>query len=242
MKWPQVVLSIFPGMDVLGMGFRAEGFYIVWGPDRLWGWDVRDFHVPPGLFDGVIGGPPCQVFSRVRHVNPLAGRDTGNLIPEFERVVFQAQPPWWLMENVRDAPLPNVPGYQVEATLINNRWWGHEQNREHRFSFGTREGLKLRFDDVVVFESPTREPRVCASDCRRTPIKLLAGKKLRKGSLNLRPKRSLQEMLRLQGLPADVFEHSPFTREAQIGMLGNAVPLTMARSLARAVKGALERS
>jgi site-specific DNA-cytosine methylase len=47
----------------------------------------------------------------------------GNLIPEFERCVERARPRWFLMENVRDAPLPVVPGYVVRSSLVNNRWF-----------------------------------------------------------------------------------------------------------------------
>ena len=49
------------------------------------------------------------------------------------------------------------------------------------------------------------------------------------------PRYSLEEMLDLQGLPRDLFEHSPFTVAAQRKLIGNAVPLGMARQLARAV-------
>ena len=50
------------------MAFEEEGFCVVRGPDLLWGGDIRRFHPPAGRFDGVIGGPPCQAFSRLRHL------------------------------------------------------------------------------------------------------------------------------------------------------------------------------
>src|SRR6476659_2456796 len=65
--WPRgavsqpLVLSLFPGIGLLDMAFESEGFCVVRGPDLLWGGDVRSFHVPYGRFDGVIGGPPCQI-------------------------------------------------------------------------------------------------------------------------------------------------------------------------------------
>jgi len=216
-------------------GFEEEGYCVVAGPDLLWGSDIREFHAPTGVFEGIIGGPPCQCFSRVRYVNPLCGNKTGNLITEFERVVAEAQPDWFVMENVEGAPIPSVPGYQVDPSLFNNRFLGEKENRIHRFSFGTRDGRKLVYD-IALFENPVWEPRVCASDSRRTPIKLLAGKKLRKGALNMRPKRTITEALELQGLPANFFEFSPFRKDAQMNMIGNAVPLPMARALARAVR------
>lgn len=56
----QLILLLFPGIDLLGQGFEAEGFSVVRGPDLIFGQDVRGFHVPAGKFEGVIGGPPSR--------------------------------------------------------------------------------------------------------------------------------------------------------------------------------------
>jgi len=69
----QVLLSLFPGIDLLGRAFEEHGFCIVRGPDLLWGGDIRAFHPPPGRFDGVVGGPPCQTFSQFRHLYSVTG-------------------------------------------------------------------------------------------------------------------------------------------------------------------------
>ena len=45
-------------------------------------------------------------------------------------------------------------------------------------------------------------------------------------------------MLELQGLPKDLFEHSPLTVQGKRKFVGNAVSLPMARAVAKAVKGA----
>ena len=66
-----LVLSLFPGIDLLGRGFELEGFSIVRGPDLIFGGDVRTFSVPRGRFDGVIGGSPCPDFSRARRAPPI---------------------------------------------------------------------------------------------------------------------------------------------------------------------------
>jgi len=52
----------------------------------------------------------------------------------------------------------------------------------------------------------------------------------------LAPKRDLAEMLRLQGFPSQWLEHQPWTMSAKRKMIGNGVPLPMARALARAVR------
>ena len=102
------VLSIFPGIDLLGRGFEQEGFCVVRGPDLLWGGDIRRFHVPCGSFAGVIGGSPCQDFSQARRNSPSGGGKT--LLAEFCRVVLEAQPEWFLLENV-----PGVPSIEAES-------------------------------------------------------------------------------------------------------------------------------
>jgi len=228
-----LVLSIFPGIDLLGRAFEEEGYCVVRGPDPLWGGDIRSFHPPVGVFAGVIGGPPCQEFSRLRFVNKKRPSKWGNLIPEFERIVVEAQPDWFVMENIDRAPIPSVPGYKVDPTLLNNRWLGGVQNRVHRFSFGTKEGTKLVYD-VSLFEHPEWEPRVCAAGSvkpgapkdNQTNLKYHGWKTVA----------ALRNSLRLQGLPEDFLDDAPFTLEGKHSVIGNAVPLPMGRTLARAVK------
>lgn len=271
-----LVLSLFPGIGLLDQGFEAEGFCVVRGPDLLWGGDIRRFHPPAGRFEGVIGGPPCQAFSTLVHLVRATGRRVApDLIPEFVRVVYEAQPAWFLMENVRDAPLPSIEGYIVDAPLLNNRWLGGEQSRLHRFSFGTRDGRKLiQFVNQSALECFDWSPRVLASGGYRpanleggnhskTPEEARASRKPRGGRLphdgrgnggHARPGpwgRSrmaglgwkttayFQEAKRLQGLPVD-FDLPPFTVKAKVSALGDAVPLPMARELARAIKASLE--
>lgn len=86
----RLILSIFPGIDLLGRAFEEAGFCVVRGPDLLWGGDIRRFHPPAGVFLGIVGGPPCQDFSSLRRDEP-----TGyglEMITEFLRVVTETQP------------------------------------------------------------------------------------------------------------------------------------------------------
>src|SRR5713226_3268861 len=114
-----LVLSLFPGIGLIDMAFEEEGFCVVRGPDLLWGGDIRRFHPPAGKFDGVIGGPPCQAFSTLAALNHHLGNEPkfGNLIPEFERCVGEAEPEWFVMENVPGAPVPKVPGFWTHHEL-----------------------------------------------------------------------------------------------------------------------------
>ena len=67
------MLSLFPGLGVLGKAFEKAGWCVVRGPDVIWGGDVRDFNPPPGHFHGVIGGPPCQSFSALAPLSSTLG-------------------------------------------------------------------------------------------------------------------------------------------------------------------------
>jgi DNA (cytosine-5)-methyltransferase 1 len=240
-----LVLSLFPGIDILGRGFEEEGWCVVRGPDLLWGGDVRGFHPPAGRFEGVIGGPPCQVFSQLKYLVPSAGEKHGNLIPEFERVVTEATPDWFVMENVPRAPEPRAAGYVVNSFILDNRWLGEAQRRKRRFSFGTTDGRRLHVAGST-FESLEYRQAVTSS-LRAVPVKLNASG---------RPKRtytedgkrhgpgqgrraSLADMLRHQGLPEDMLEECPLTMTGKRQLVGNAVPLPMARAVAKAVGKAL---
>ncbi len=220
-----LVLSTFPGLGLLDRAFEEEGYCIVRGPDVLWGGNIKDFHPPAGVFGSVIGGPPCQVFSALKALNPLAGEKHGNLIPEFERVVFEAQPEWFVMENVPGAPEAEVPGYIVQSLILNNRWVGGEQDRTRRFSFGTRDGRSLSVD-VALFEDQAWHPTVLAGH----------GPVGRGKGYDSNP--SIQDMCRLQGLPEDFLEDAPFTAHGKRKVIGNGVALPMGRAIAAAVRRA----
>ena len=250
----QLVLSLFPGIGLLDMAFEEEGFCVVRGPDLLWGGDIRRFHPPAGAFQGVIGGPPCQLFSQMRHIQPLAGKKHGNLIPEFERVVAEAAPEWFVMENVRDAPLPVVAGYEVNAQLLKDVWVGGETMRVRRISFGTPSGVRLGVEQIALH---TPEPEVAAlagGGDRLVPVALV-----RDGKGGHKPKQygnsgprtalgrstsseGLGMKLRQQGLPPDFLRDAPFTASGKSHAVGNGVPLPMGRAIAKAVKAALSKA
>lgn len=250
-----LVLSLFPGIGLLDMAFEEAGFCVVRGPDLLWGGDVRAFHPPAGRFDGVIGGPPCQLFSQMRHIQPLAGQKHGNLIPEYERVVLEAQPDWFIMENVRDAPTPVVEGYTVHAQMLKDVWVGGGTMRMRRFSFGTRDGRRLGIEQVALH---TQHPEVAAlagGGDRSVPVRMQAGpdgpvlKKRAKQYGNSGPRTALgrggsavdgyRTKLQQQGLPADFLSDAPFTAHGKSHAVGNGVPLPMGRAIAQAVKRAM---
>ena len=230
-----LVLSLFPGIGLLDMAFEEEGFCVVRGPDLLWGGDIRNFHPPAGVFDGVIGGPPCQMFSRLSDLNEHAGKSHGNMIPEFERCVGEARPAWFVMENVRDAPRPSVEGYGVHEQLLKDVWVGGATTRLRRISFGVSFGLGgRRVLDIEQQALHEQEPKPT----------VLAGHgeavgQCRRGFLG----RTWQDCARDQGLSEEWIEHmesAPFTVHGRKKVIGNGVPLPMGRAIARAVKRAIQ--
>jgi DNA (cytosine-5)-methyltransferase 1 len=238
-----LVLSLFPGIGLLDMAFEEAGFSVVRGPDVIWGGDIRRFHVPAGHFAGVIGGPPCQSFSSLAALNRSMGREIrfGNLIPEFERVVMEAQPEWFVMEQVRRAPLPVVEGYGVHEQILNNRWLGDAQHRIRRISFGTRDGRRL----------PVQQTALEALDVERAVTSTSGGRrafphatdprrgKQGKGADALLKTRTVAECAVVQGLPADFLSDSPLTDAGKRKAIANGVPLPMGRAIAKAVRAAM---
>ena len=208
------VLSLFPGADILGMGFEQEGYCVVRGPDKIWGGDIRNFH-PPDCFEGVIGGPPCQPFSR-RPGTEIRGRDNYEegiqMVREFCRCVFQARPLWFLMENVPGVPDVQIEGYTTQRLDVTANEFGLTQRRLRHIQFGSRDGKV-----IILYRGNTRgraqSPAILASDHGRP----------------------WSEFLELQGLPPDY--DLPWTITAKKTAIGNAVPLPIARAFAQAIRG-----
>lgn len=231
-----LVLSLFPGIGLLDRAFELEGFCVVRGPDLLWGGDIRTFHPPAGKFDGVIGGPPCQMFSRMRHLNPRAGEKHGNMIPEFERCVREAEPSWFVMENVLAAPIPDVPNYMVlESIILRDVWVGGSTVRLRRFSFGSR-FAPLSDGTHRLLRLPVEYLALWSTQPDASP---LAGHgPVGRGKGHSR-QISLAEAARRQGLPEDFLADSPLTVHGRRAAIGNGVPLPMGRAIAKAVKMAI---
>lgn len=223
-----LVLSLFPGIGLLDRAFEEEGFCVVRGPDLLWGGDVRTFHPPAGKFDGVIGGPPCQAFSKIRHIAKARGQkaDWPNLIPEYERCIEETQPRWFVMENVPDAPEPDIDDYVVRCYIANNRHFGGVQSRTRRISFGTSEGRRLPFD-VELFEPLEYMPAVTSANGGNEKYGVHTHGY------------SVPDAAKYQGLPEDFLSDAPFTKHGKLKCIANGVPLPMGRAIARAVKRAM---
>jgi len=233
-KQMSLVLSLFPGIGLLDTAFEEQGFCVVRGPDLLWGGNIKLFHPPSGVFDGVIGGPPCQAHSRYAGINRKIGNKIAEcLIPEFTRCVAESKPRWFLMENVPQVPNVEIEGYIIYRLPFNMRWLGEKQSRLRVWQFGTRTGIPLQ-PEIAVFEHQEIESCCLASEGKAGRITNSRHNGQQKSIY--RKRREFSQFCELQGLPADFLSDSPFAATEKYRIVGNGVPLPMGRAIAKAVK------
>lgn len=225
-----LVLSLFPGIGMLDYPFAEAGYCVVRGPDVMYQGDIRDFHAPPGHFDGVIGGPPCQAFSRLRFLVEANGHSPrfGDMMPEFARVVRESRPLWWVMENVPQAPTPNVgDGYSTHVYMLSDHASGGLTIRKRMIVMGVR-GVVNDWPTPVSAPITTR-PYLAVT---RKPIRCKEN-----GRCVILP---VREMLRRQGFPEEFLsQHCGLTKRAQRQAAANGVPLAMGREIVRLLQAAL---
>lgn len=230
-----LVLSLFPGIGLLDQAFEEEGFCIVRGPDLLWGGDIRSFHPPALRFDGIIGGPPCQSWSGLANTNRARWGDDCMMpdrIPEFARCINEAQPGWFLMENVPQAPAPDCPGYRITQRICDNRWVGGEQSRRRKFTFGYWVDSEPHLE-----HAPFHIETVALEAPNHVPVVLSSGQ-----SGNGGPRRSIADMAVAQGIDPARFDNTPFTMTELRRAIANGVPLPLGRAVARAVAATLTQN
>lgn len=208
-----LVLSLFPGIGLLDRGFEAHGFCVVRGPDLIFGGDIRRFHPPAGHCEGLIAGSPCQDFSAARRTE-VTGQGE-ELMREFARVVTEARPVWWLLENVPRAPTLCIEPYTTQRIDLDNAECGGEQRRPRHIQWGAMDGSALAPRRVTRLDES--QPPCMASEARR------------------RGRRSWSHFASLQGLP-DGFDLPSFTVAAKYRAVGNGVPYPLALEIARSVK------
>ena len=207
----ELVLSLFPGIDLLGRAFSQAGFCVVNGPDLILDQRIEDFRPPPGHFNGVIGGPPCQNYSDANRRRDTHEGD--RLLIEFARCVYEAQPEWFLMENVRNVPTLQIEGYRTQRLDAYAPDFGSKQTRLRHIQFGSKIGDIIR-------PRRTKTPR---------PVTLIPTLTTAKTNAADRPGRRLAK----QGFPTlPLRAPTPAARRKAIG---NGVPLQIGLELARAV-------
>lgn len=200
-----LILSIFPGIDLLGRAFEEVGFCVVRGPDLITGGDIRQFTPPSGRFDGVIGGPPCQDFSGLNR-HPTGYSD--EMIGQYIRVVEQSGADWYLFENVAAAPSFEIPGYTSQRFALDLAWFT-DFSRSRDFVYGSRSGELL--NPMVATRGNGLGPCVTGRD-----------------------ERSFSAICEIQGLGPG-FEIPFFSLEGKKQAVANGVPIQMGNYVARLV-------
>lgn len=210
-----LILSLFCGIDLLGQGFQEQGFCVVQAGDIILGKDIRNFRGIANKFDGVIGGSPCQDFSLARRTPPSGYGQA--MLHEFQRVVEETSPEWFLLENVPNVPHIHVEGYHIVRFFLNANECGSIQNRHRYFQFGSKAGIVL--DIPRLPKPPKSEPCAMASEGHKTN------------------RRTWSQFCELQGINYPLYLPD-LTKSSAYKVVGNAVSLHVSRALATAIKQA----
>lgn len=220
-----LVLSLFPGFGLLDAAFEDQGFTVVRGPDLFWGGDIERFSVPSGVFDGIIGGPPCQLFSAVNALltkNQRQNRTALDLIPHMLRIWYESSARWVVMENV--PPVQNHPDLPEEWNKIVVKDWDCGGNTQRRRLLATYP-FSLPFPRK---RKGTGELSVLATTTEFHHSKaspLLNHHTFLSGDL------PIEEYAQLQGVPDFVerLKRARIPRHLACRLLGNGVPYAIGR-------------
>lgn len=215
------VISLYSGAGGLDYGFEAAGFETVFANDfdhdscetlrhnRDWPVIERSiFDVPTeeilavarvgvGEIDVVIGGPPCQPFSKSGY---WAHGDAARLedpraatLEAYLRVIEGVQPKTFLLENVygiayseknegmqlllkKIAAINHRTGlhYQPKTAVLNAAWFGVPQLRERFFLVAARNGRAFDFPKAAFIPKSEGQQKLTALPSYRTAWDALA--------------------------------------------------------------------
>jgi DNA (cytosine-5)-methyltransferase 1 len=214
---PQFILSLFPGLDLLGRAFAWHGHTVVRGPDLVTGDRIEDFHGLAGHVDGIIAGPPCQDFSCLRR-KPPSGQGRKMLL-ELLRVAEECTPTWILVENVPRVPSLRRQGHTFQRLDLTDLECGGRQLRRRHWQWWHQLGHTLRVDRAVT--PPRRHARAVTASPGRSQPNGYAAK------------------CRAMGLPQPI-KPAGWTHAALCRAIGNAVTWPMAMKIAAAVSQSID--
>lgn len=169
------VISLFSGGGGLDLGFKTEGYDIIWAIDNnsnavatykknignhILCADINsvDINTIPHA-DVVIGGPPCQSFSLAGKRNTEDSR--GMLVWKYIDIISTIKPQAFVFENVTgllsarnrngEKIIDNLKiafaqiGYTINQSVINAADYGVPQRRRRVIIVGLKQGVKFHF-------------------------------------------------------------------------------------------------
>jgi DNA (cytosine-5)-methyltransferase 1 len=163
---PYTFIDLFCGAGGLALGFSQAGFQSVYAVDfdkpaaetyrrnfkhEVWDKPIEDLEHIPVKADIIIGGPPCQGFSPLGKMIPLAEhRNMNKLWRHYIRIVEQVNPIAFVVENVPEF-LRSVEfkaldrkaaelGYKIAADVLKAVEYGIPQQRRRTFVVAVRDG------------------------------------------------------------------------------------------------------
>lgn len=132
---------------------------------------MADLHLKPGELDILVGGPPCQGFSKnVPKSQRSLDSDNNKLVNDFLNYCEKILPKWILMENV--AEMRNgfdqhyteeiikrltESGYKILHDVFNSADFGVPQNRRRAFFIARRDGLSPKRPVATHFKQDKEE-------------------------------------------------------------------------------------
>jgi len=221
------VISLFSGCGGLDLGFKEEGFDIVWANDKVpdvcktYRSNVGD-HIVCGDLNSVaisdipsgdilIGGPPCQSFSLLGRRRP--GDERGGLAWKYLDILKAKSPTFFLFENVVGIKSAKTQdgrnvlqelekillaiGYEINIFTINAADYGVPQLRRRIFIVGSLN------DKRVDCPIPTHS---------KTPKKTLTGEKLEEWISSAAAISDLPEPSEKDGIPYDKEPQNEYQR------------------------------
>ena len=172
------IISLFSGCGGLDLGFKKEGFEIIFSNDNdknVWETYEKNFGEEickksikeitkedlPENIEGVIGGPPCQSWSEAGNKKGILD-DRGKLFFEYIRILKLTNPRFFLLENVSGIlhkkheiifkkflnKFENL-GYKVSYRLINSSDYGIPQDRKRIILIGFKEEKTFNFENLT---------------------------------------------------------------------------------------------
>jgi len=220
--------------------------------------DIKSDEVPE--CDGIIGGPPCQSWSEAGSLRGINDK-RGQLFYDFIRILEDKKPKFFLAENVsgmllerHSEALKNIKemfknaGYKLSFKLLNASDFDVPQDRKRVFFVGIREDLNFEFQfPQPLKEKITLEQKI--GDLKDSVVPAKEGNKTNKENCKVPNHEYMiggfssmfMSRNRIQTFPNDFIFHYGHI-SAGYKMIGNAVPVNLAKHIAFSIKSQIENA